>query len=233
MNPTVPRPRPAASPRTASGARAYNMVIFDFDGTLADSVTWFSTVFNEVARRYRFRQATPSELEVLRGEGVPGILRALGVARWKVPLIARHMRMLVARDIDQIRLFHGARQLVHDLADAGVRLALVSSNAESNVRRLLGPETAARIDHFACGASLHGKGAKFRAVLAEAGIPPARAIAIGDEVRDIDAAASAGIASGAVGWGYATRAALTAHGPTVMFDDMGAIAPYVLFGGER
>lgn len=206
----------------------YDLVILDFDGTLADSRTWFGSVFNEVARRYRFRQATPAELEALRGEGVPGVLRALGVAHWKVPLIARHMRKLVARDIAQIALFPGARQLVHDLADAGVRLAMVSSNAEANVRSVLGLEAAARIGHYACGASLHGKVAKFRIVLRAADVASARAIAIGDEIRDIDAAAGAGIASGAVAWGYATRAALEARVPTAIFDDMAAIAPFVL-----
>ena len=191
-------------------------------------MTWFVGVFDEVARRYRFRPATPDELEALRGEGVPGILRALGVARWKVPLIARHMRKLVARDIAQIALFPGARQLVHDLAEGGVRLAMVSSNAEANVRRLLGPETSARIDHFACGASLHGKVAKFRSVARAAGVTPARTIAIGDEVRDIDGATAAGIAAGAVEWGYATRIALEARAPTRVFTDMAAIAPFVL-----
>ncbi|MCX8253846.1 Phosphoglycolate phosphatase [Beijerinckiaceae bacterium RH AL1] len=214
-------------PAAAAAAR-YDLVILDFDGTLADSITWFAGVFNEVARRYRFHQATPAELEALRGEGVAGILRALGVARWKVPLIARHMRKLVARDIAKIALFPGALQLIHDLAEAGLRLAMVSSNAEANVARLLGPEATALIDHFACGASLHGKVAKFRAVLDAAAVAPARAIAIGDEVRDVEAAAAAGIASGAVDWGYATRAALEARRPTVLFHEMSAITPFVL-----
>ena len=216
-----------AAPIAPARAR-YDLVILDFDGTLADSARWFAGVINEVARRYRFRQTTRDELETLRGEGVPGILRALDVARCNVPLIARHMRKLVARDIEQIALFPGARRLLNALADAGVGLAIVSSNAEANVRHVLGPETAARIDRFACGASLHGKVAKFRAMLGQAGVAPARAIAIGDEVRDIEAATSVGIASGAVDWGYATRAALAAHGPTIIFDDMAAIAPFVL-----
>ena len=228
----MPSPRSAAAPPTRArrpdpGALAYDLVILDFDGTLADSVTWFAGVFNEVARRYRFRQATPAELEQLRGEGVSSILGALGVARWKVPLIARHMRKLVARDIDKIALFPGARHLVRELSEAGVTLAIVSSNAQANVCRLLGQETAALIDHFACGASLHGKTAKFRAVLEEAGVAAARAIAIGDEVRDIEAAAAVGIASGAVVWGYATLEALAASHPTMMFDTIEAIAPRV------
>ena len=34
----------------------YNLVIFDFDGTLANSLPWFSRVLNEVADRYRFKR---------------------------------------------------------------------------------------------------------------------------------------------------------------------------------
>lgn len=210
---------------------AYDLVILDFDGTLADSAAWFGGVFNEVAQRYRFRLATPAELGLLRGEGVPSILRALGVSRWKVPLIARHMRKLVARDIDEIPLFPGARRLVRDLSEAGVTQAIVSSNAQANVCRLLGAETADLIDHFACGASLHGKAAKFRGVLKAAGVPAAHALAIGDEVRDIEAAAAVGIASGAVVWGYATREALAAACPTMMFDAMEAIVKAVASTG--
>lgn len=205
-------------------APVYDLVILDFDGTLADSIVWFAGVFGEVARRYRLRHATAAELETLRGEGVASILSALGVARWKVPLIARHMRKLVARDIDKIALFPGSRRLIRDLSEAGVHLAIVSSNARRNVCRLLGDETAALVDHFECGASLHGKAAKFRLVLAAAGVPAARAIAVGDEVRDIHAAEAAGIASGAVVWGYATREALAASRPTTIFDTMEDIA---------
>lgn len=218
-----------AAPRAilASADRPFDLVILDFDGTLADSVTWFADVFDEVAHRYRLRQTSRADLEALRGQSVAAILQALGVARWKVPFIARHMRRLVARDIAKIALFPGARQLVHDLADAGVTLAIVSSNAQTNVAALLGPEASARIAHFACGASLNGKSAKFRAVLEAACVPAVRALAIGDEVRDIDAARAVGLAAGAVSWGYATRAALQAHGPSVIFDDVGSIVPFV------
>ena len=218
------------APAFFAADRAFDLVILDFDGTLADSVVWFAGVFNEVARRYRFRQATRDELEALRGEGVPGILRALGVARWKVPLIARHMRKLVARDIAEITLFPGAVKLVHDLSAAGVGLAIVSSNARKNVRALLGEETAALIAYWACGASLHGKGAKFKDVLERSRVPASRAIAIGDECRDIDAAAAVGIAAGAVLWGYATREALAGRGPAVVFDNFAAIVPFVVAG---
>ena len=61
-----------------------------------------------------------------------------------------------------------------------------------------------------------------------AGVGAAQAIAIGDEVRDIEAARAAGIACGAVTWGYAAPEALRALGPDLVFERMEDIAPSLM-----
>ena len=101
-----------------------------------------------------------------------------------------------------IALFPGVEAMLRELRDGGVRLALVTSDSEANARRQLGQANAALFSDFACGASLFGKAAKFRRVLKRARVDPGAAIAIGDEVRDIEAARAAGIACAAVTWGY-------------------------------
>src|SRR5262252_719608 len=87
--------------------KRYDLVIFDFDGTLADSAAWFRSTVNHVAQRYGFRQITDMELEELRGQRTIDIVRYLGVPVWKIPFIARYMRQLVARDAHLIGLFDG------------------------------------------------------------------------------------------------------------------------------
>lgn len=195
----------------------YDLAIFDFDGTLADSAAWLRSVINEVARRYRFRQVTDAELDDLRGQPTAAVIRHLGVPAWKIPFIANHMRHLVARDAHEIKLFEGADRLLSSLAESGVALAIVSSNAEANVRRILGEQNAKRIDHYACGASLFGKASKFQAIVERQKAGAERTIAIGDEVRDLEAGRKAGIAVGAVGWGYATVELLRAQRPDHLF----------------
>ena len=207
---------------------AYALVIFDFDGTLADSAPWFHANINAVARRYRFRQIEAGDIEHLRGQDTAAIIRHLGVPRWKLPFIAAHMRDLMATDIGSIALFPGTERCLEELHGAGLRLAIVSSNALDNVRRVLGPRTAALVDHFGCGTSVFGKPAKFRSILRAARIEPGDAIAIGDEGRDIEAARATGMAAGAVTWGYAAPAFLAARAPDVLFDSMEAIGPHVL-----
>ena len=63
-------------------------------------------------------------------------------------------------------------------------------------------------------------------------MPPASAIAIGDEVRDIEAARAVGLACGAVTWGYAAREALIALEPDLLIERMEDIAPALLPGRD-
>jgi phosphoglycolate phosphatase-like HAD superfamily hydrolase len=78
----------------------YRLVIFDFDGTLADSFPWFLRSIDSVADRFRFRRLREGDVELLRGHGAREIIRYLGIPTWKLPFIARHMRRLKARDRD-------------------------------------------------------------------------------------------------------------------------------------
>lgn len=210
---------------------AYKLVIFDFDGTLADTVPWFASVVNRVADRYGFKRVAERDHEMLRGYGPRRLLEVLDVPLWKVPAIAYHVRRLMAQDIDHISLFDGVDGLLQTLSQAGIALGVVSSNSQQNVRQTLGPENVTLIDAFSCGVSLFGKAPKLRDVLEACDVPAVGAIYIGDEVRDIEAAREVGAAAGAVSWGYSTVDALEAREPTVLFTSMDEIL-HTILGSE-
>ncbi|WP_439573111.1 HAD hydrolase-like protein [Phreatobacter sp.] len=203
------------------------LVLFDFDGTIADSEAWFSGKLNQIARHFGFRETGPEEREKLRGLSSRQIISELGVPVWKLPLIAAHMRGLASRDIEHIAPFPWVDDLFHRLAAAGTVIAIVSSNTEANIRRVLGP-AAAHVSAFGAGVSLFGKAARFRTVLKNLGVPPGATVAVGDEVRDIEAARKAGIASVAAGWGFATAEALKAAGPDAFASDVAALEAILL-----
>lgn len=205
----------------------YRLVIFDFDGTLADLFPWFSRVVNDIADRYRFKRVEPHEIDALRTMSARELMHRQGVAAWKMPFIARHVRQRKSKELDQTRLFDGVNQMLARLSDADIGLALVSSNSERNVRAVLGAEIANRFRFYECGVSMFGKSSRYGRVLRRSGTPARDAICIGDEIRDLEAARRQGIAFGAVTWGYTAPDALIAHAPDVVFRSVGEIADHL------
>ena len=74
---------------------------------------------------------------------------------------------------------------------------------------------------------MFGKAARFRKVLRRTGIAARDAIAIGDEIRDLEAAQKAGVAFGAVTWGYTTAEALIARSPAALFHSIDEIVDHL------
>ena len=206
----------------------FRLVVFDFDGTLANSFGWFVSVLDEVAQRYRLRRIGLDEVESLRSLGTREVLSALAVPRWKLPFIARHMRGLKRESLAEIDLFPGVDVLLDRIGRAGITRAIVSSDTEANIRQVLGPENERRIDLYDCGASLFGKRAHIARVMRTANVRPDQTLCIGDESRDSEAARAAGAAFGAVSWGYADPSALSRGKPDVLFESLEEIGDVCL-----
>ena len=206
---------------------SYDMVIFDFDGTLADSASWMIRAVNPMARRFGFKTVTDEEIDMLRGRSTREVIRYLGISPWKLPMIAAHGKKLMAADTASIPLFSETASMLKALHGAGLHLAVVSSNSERTIRAVLGPDLSGLISQFSCGASLFGKARKFRKVTSGV-VSRDRVICIGDETRDIEAARALGLATGAVTWGAAKRSILLEHSPTILFESQSEIISYLV-----
>jgi phosphoglycolate phosphatase len=197
--------------------RRYDLVTFDFDGTLADSAAWFIEAMRDLAGVHGYKRVSDAEVAALRSMPSRQVMKALGIRFWQVPAIARQMRQRSLTDAASINLFPGIADVMSQLESAGVTVAVVSSNGEAAVRAVLGP-AARHVREFRCSASIFGKARKIDSLRRQLGIPPSRVLHIGDETRDIDAAHKAGVAAGAVLYGYADAAPLLALQPELVFE---------------
>jgi phosphoglycolate phosphatase len=202
----------------------YRLAIFDSDGTLADTLPWMHSIFNELAEAHGFRRVEAHEYERFRNLHGPALLRELGLPLWKLPRVVSDMRRRMTEYTGKLSLFPGISDVLHRLGAAGIQLAIVSSNSRENVERILGADNAGLVAYFACGVSMFGKAAKLRQVLRQCSVQPPLAIYIGDEIRDAEAAAKAGIAFGAVTWGQHGAEILCAQKPSLFFTSVGEIA---------
>jgi len=198
-------------------AMTIKLVIFDFDGTLADSYAVFADSVNVLAERHGFRRVTLDESHSLRGMSASELLRELHLPPWKVPAVMADFRNILQQRIHDIHPFPGVVDVLLEMLDKRIQLALATSNTLRNVSVVLGDGLISRFAAVECGTSLFGKSHRLRRILKQRRTAKHEAIYVGDEIRDAEAAQEIGITFGAVAWGYTTPEALRRTNPGRFF----------------
>lgn len=196
---------------------SYRYVIFDFDGTLADSLPFLLSCLGELARTHGFRQPAPEEWPQLRAASLTGLLDSLGIPLWRVPRIARHYRRLLAQRGDQVAPFAEISQALDRLQTSGLQLGLATSNSAAAVHQVL-PQAGHLFPDGEFDISLLGKARRLARLIRRQGVAPADALYVGDELRDLQAACRAGLGCAAVAWGYGCPTTLRAQRPDLFFE---------------
>jgi phosphoglycolate phosphatase-like HAD superfamily hydrolase len=179
----------------------YDLIVWDFDGTLADSLEVSVRTYNALAPRFGCKPV--ADVAAARGLNTTTLLKQHGVTLFKLP------RMTA------IRLFPGVPEVLRDLRGRGLRLGVLSSNAKPNILACLDANGVADVFEFVVGyPRLFGKAKALRRLLKTTAVPRDRALYVGDEARDVAAAREVGVDIAAVGWGFHTAAVLAAEGPT-------------------
>lgn len=198
----------------------YRLVIFDFDGTLANSFPWFISIVDHLADRYKFKRLDKDEIENLRHFSAMQMIKQHEISLWKLLLLSRYLRRLMEQEIHKIPLFPGVNDLLQACSAQGITTAVVSSNTYANIAKVLGTDNLQGIRYFECKVPLYGKTRRLKKILRQSGIAAEETLCIGDEIRDIVAAQKAHIPFGAVSWGYTHIDALLKHQPDLVLTSM-------------
>lgn len=201
--------------------------IFDFDGTIADSLHEVAAVYNEVAVELGVPVLATSDYATIRQMSPTEALRAFQVPLRKLPRLMSAVRGGMRERIPSLRPFDGIPDALRQIHGNGCRCGILSSNAPENVHHFLDLNGFGQFDLFSCGASLFGKAARLRRLVRQVKLAPEHIYFVGDEVRDITAAAEAGVRSIAVSWGYAAREALAAARPDHIADTPSELAAII------
>ncbi len=193
------------------------LIIFDFDGTLADTLGALLRITNRLAPEFGYPQISDEQLANLKYLSAWEIIKISKVALWKLPFLLKRVKEEFPGEVQSVKLFPGVIELLTTLKSQGYRLGIVSSNAEANIRSLLKQHQIENLfDFIHGGASTFGKGKAIGKIIRQYNCPKADAIYIGDEIRDIQAARSIKIRVVAVGWGFNAPTALIDRQPDLL-----------------
>ncbi|MFT8320758.1 MAG: HAD-IA family hydrolase [Bacillus sp. (in: firmicutes)] len=188
-------------------------IIFDFDGTLADSKMAFFLTWNQLAEKYKYKKLKIADYEMLRNLSMKERSKYADFPMYKLPLFMSDFLKLYRESITDIHLFAGIKELLTELEEAGYQIAIISSNAEKNIRQFLANNKMNHINDVLCSSRIFGKDKIINKFLKSHKLQPAEVIYVGDECRDIVACKKAGIKVVWVGWGYDAAEIAQAENP--------------------
>lgn len=192
-------------------------LIFDFDGTLADTLETIAQITNRLSVEFGYSPASPEELAALKDLSTWEIIKRSRISIFKIPFLLRRIRQELQKDIQSIHLFPHIKETLEALKDQGYSLYIITSNTRENVIIVLNNYQILHLFHRIDSAStLFGKSRYIKTVLKQENLHPKHAIYIGDETRDIDAAKRAKIKSIAVSWGFNSRDILSQYSPNAL-----------------
>ena len=175
-------------------------LIFDFDGTLADTLPSIVAISNRLAAEFGYQEVRVADIEALRGQRSREVLRRLQVPLLKIPTLARRFKAELQKEIHLVSPFASIRPVVEQLQQHYV-LGIVTSNSAANVDRFLEANDMLYFSFVRSAANLFGKSHVLNRVIREQHLMKAETLYVGDEVRDIEAARASGIDMVAVSWG--------------------------------
>ncbi|MDJ0776085.1 MAG: HAD-IA family hydrolase [Mastigocoleus sp. MO_167.B18] len=190
------------------------VIIFDFDGTIADTVEALVVIANRLALEFGYPQITPEELALLRNLTSREIIKYSGISVFKIPFLVKKVKGELKRKIPDLKPISGIQESLLVLKEKDYRLGIITSNSEENVKEFLKINDLESIFEFIySGVTIFGKTTIINNVLRQKQIKSSEAIYVGDETRDVEASQKANIKVIAVTWGFNNAEVLAKQNP--------------------
>ena len=194
------------------------LLVFDFDGVLADSSALCLDLLRQVQTDMGMPQRVPDDLwDRLDDISFPAIVRHLGIPADRVADCVRRIFARMAAGGYQPDLFDGMDAVLRALAREGQIAVLSASPREVIEGALTRAGLAQTVAAIRDGRDPAAKSAKLPALLAQFGASPSGAVMIGDAVSDIRAGRANRMRTAAVTWGWQRRELLAAAQPDWLF----------------
>ncbi len=208
-------------------------VIFDFDGTIADSFNTVVAIAYYLTKNQQLADVDRVGWMRDNNMGLAQAIKNLNIPKWKWPWLLARGRRLMAQQIHQVPVFAGVEDVLKALRSEKFQMLIISSNSRSNVEKfLLEKGLLPYFDKVYGGAGLFSKAKIINKLLKLEQLKPDEVIYVGDEVRDVMAAKQAGIPCIAVSWGYNSHDLLATSGPTFVVDSPAQLQKEVIEWGK-
>lgn len=198
-------------------------LIFDFDGTIADTHRMVIEISNMLADQFNYLHIPEEDINYLKDKTAHEMIYHLKVPLLKIPAIITQGKKLLHQKMDNIKPIKGIKETLQTLHESGVSLGIVSSNSQENINHFIQKNDLNYFDFVYTTSKVWSKNTYLKKVLLAHDIQKNHVIYVGDEERDVKAAKRLGIRVAAVTWGYNSARALKKSNPDYMISQPGQL----------
>ncbi len=185
-----------------------SFILFDFDGTIADTISAGLEIINSHADYYGYKRL---DGDIKTHFSALQLVKMAEIKFWKLPYLIYQLKKKLSEKYDELQVLPEAPELIKKLNDAGYELGILTSNSLKTVKSFLKKyELDSFFTFLRTDVSLFGK----KKALAKAKkVINKKIVYIGDELRDIEACRKNDIPIVSIPWGLNSFEALEEGNP--------------------
>ena len=200
-----------------------SIILFDFDGTIADTISAGLEIINSHAEKYGYK---PLDREKSTHLSALQLVNLAEIKFWKLPYLVYKLKQLLSEKTDEIQILSEAKELITKVHQAGFELGILTSNSQKNVTAFLKKyELEDYFSFIKTDVSLFGKKkalAKTKKLLNK------KILYVGDEIRDIEACRKNSIPIVSISWGLNSFESLEKHNPGLVAKNAAEAFPLIM-----
>ena len=190
------------------------VIIFDFDGTIADTKNTIIEITNRLAKEFGYQPLDELELAQFQHLSSREVIKRSKISLFRIPFLLKRVKEELGKEIDRLEPVTGIENALVYLKQRGYRLGIITSNSRENVDAFLEKHRLSSLFDFVySGSSLFRKHKVIRDVLKQRKLAARKVIYVGDETRDIQAAQKSKVRVIAVSWGFNSASVLAQYQP--------------------
>jgi len=195
------------------------VIVFDFDGTLANTLPLAVKCINFLAPEYGYKpiDSDAATIEIFREKSMHEIVKALGLWFYQLPGYTTKAKNFFKEHLNEVTVFDDIKEMIVNLS-VNYELAVISSNSQDAVKYALANAGITEIKTICSDSSIFGKHTVIKRFLKNNNLTPCEMIYVADEIRDIEACKKVGVKIIAVTWGYNSKDALSLSKPDYIAD---------------
>jgi HAD superfamily hydrolase (TIGR01549 family) len=183
--------------------RSVETVIFDFDGTLANSVDLMFELYNTHVGEFGYLPIKRTEFSALRKMGYAKAMRLKKIKARRLPKIAMVLSKEMHGKMDVVKPYVGIVKMLNELKSAGYSIGVLTSNQSSLVQEFFNKHGFPEFDFVVSEKTIFGKHKALKRIIKSYELDKDKVMYVGDEPRDVAASHKVNIRAVGVVWGLA------------------------------